>query len=135
MLARSGAKMEEIDWVVPHPGTGQLHTAVRERLSIPQERFVTNYETRANTGSASVPIVLSEMALDGRLKRATSATRPRWDPAGTTGANLPCLINRHHLYEAQLFGVPPWSPGKPGARFGHRPPSRRRRMAHRDLRA
>ncbi|CAL9353565.1 ketoacyl-ACP synthase III [Streptomyces sp. NPDC012461] len=67
MLARSGVKMDEIDWVVPHPGTGQLHAAVRERLSIPQERFVTNYEIRANTGSASVPIVLSEMARDGRL--------------------------------------------------------------------
>ncbi|CAO0831567.1 3-oxoacyl-ACP synthase OS=Streptomyces microflavus OX=1919 GN=fabH_2 PE=4 SV=1 [Streptomyces microflavus] len=70
--------MDEIDWVVPHPGTGQLHTAVRERLDIPEERFVTNYETRANTGSASVPIVLSEMSREGRLGPGTSATRPRW---------------------------------------------------------
>ncbi|MFF3559181.1 ketoacyl-ACP synthase III [Streptomyces sp. NPDC002574] len=68
VLARSGITMDEIDWVVPHPGTGQLHTAVRERLGIPEERFVTNYETRANTGSASVPIVLSEMSRDGRLR-------------------------------------------------------------------
>ncbi|WP_127465389.1 ketoacyl-ACP synthase III [Streptomyces sp. B27] len=68
MLARSGTKMDEIDWVVPHPGTGQLHTAVRERLSIPEERFITNYETVANTGSASVPIVFSEMSRDGRLR-------------------------------------------------------------------
>ncbi|MFF2650230.1 ketoacyl-ACP synthase III [Streptomyces sp. NPDC058045] len=68
MLARSGITMDDIDWVVPHPGTGQLHTAVRERLGIPEERFITNYEVRANTGSASVPIVLSEMSRDGRLR-------------------------------------------------------------------
>lgn len=68
MLARSGVKMADIDWVVPHPGTGPLHAAVRERLGIPEERFVTNFEERANTGSASIPIVLSEMAKDGRLR-------------------------------------------------------------------
>ncbi len=68
VLARAGLKMADIDWVVPHPGTGVLHRAVQERLGIPGERFVTNFEERANTGSASIPIVLSEMARDGRMK-------------------------------------------------------------------
>ncbi|MER6130076.1 ketoacyl-ACP synthase III [Streptomyces sp. NPDC001795] len=68
VLARAGLKMADIDWVVPHPGTQALHRAVQERLGIPDERFVTNFEQRANTGSASIPIVLSEMARDGRMK-------------------------------------------------------------------
>jgi 3-oxoacyl-[acyl-carrier-protein] synthase III len=67
LLKRSGLDISDIDWVVPHPGTGALHRAVREALGIPEERFVTNYEVRGNTGSAAIPIVLSEMRADGRL--------------------------------------------------------------------
>lgn len=67
LLKRAGLTMDDVDWVVPHPGTGALHRAVREALGIPPERFVTNYEEVGNTGSASIPIVLSEMRADGRL--------------------------------------------------------------------
>ncbi|MFD7508705.1 ketoacyl-ACP synthase III [Streptomyces sp. NPDC059853] len=68
LLPRSGVKMADVDWVVPHPGTGPMHSRIREQLEIPEDRFVTNFEERGNTGSASIPIVLSEMAKDGRLR-------------------------------------------------------------------
>lgn len=68
LLGRSGVKMADIDWVVPHPGTGPMHKRLRTELEIPQERFVTNWVERGNTGSAAIPIVLSEMASAGRLK-------------------------------------------------------------------
>ncbi|WP_205413083.1 3-oxoacyl-[acyl-carrier-protein] synthase III C-terminal domain-containing protein [Austwickia chelonae] len=68
LLARNGLAMDDLDWFVPHPGTGALHRAMQEELSVPSQKFVTNYEERGNTGSASIPIMLSEMRADGRLR-------------------------------------------------------------------
>jgi 3-oxoacyl-[acyl-carrier-protein] synthase-3 len=60
MLARNGLTMVDIDWVVPHPGTEVVHRTVRAQLDIPPHRFLTNFESRGNTGAASIPIALSE---------------------------------------------------------------------------
>lgn len=68
LLRRNHITMDNIDWFVPHPGTGALHTAIQDQLRIPAERFVTNYAQVGNTGSASIPVMLSEMKADGRLQ-------------------------------------------------------------------
>jgi 3-oxoacyl-[acyl-carrier-protein] synthase-3 len=68
LLARNGLTMADIDWVVPHPGTDLVHRRVKERLAIPTERFLTNFETRGNTGAAAIPIVLSEGHEHGRFR-------------------------------------------------------------------
>jgi 3-oxoacyl-[acyl-carrier-protein] synthase III len=76
LLERNDLKIEQIDWFAPHPGTGPIHTALRERLGIEPERFVTNFETRANTGSASIPIVLSEYLEKGVFHRGDLCLTP-----------------------------------------------------------
>jgi len=68
LLARNGLTMRDVDWFVPHPGTGPMHEGIRHGLDIPEEKFVTNFEVRANTGSASVPTVLSECTDEGRFR-------------------------------------------------------------------
>jgi len=68
VLARNGLTMADVDWVVPHPGTDLVHQRVKERLGIPPERFLTNFETRGNTGAASIPIVLSEFGERDRFR-------------------------------------------------------------------
>jgi 3-Oxoacyl-[acyl-carrier-protein (ACP)] synthase III C terminal/Ankyrin repeat len=60
LLTRNGLTIADIDWVVPHPGTDAVCQQVKQRLAIPPERFLTNFETRGNTGAASIPIVLAE---------------------------------------------------------------------------
>ncbi|MDQ1104107.1 3-oxoacyl-[acyl-carrier-protein] synthase-3 [Nocardioides zeae] len=68
LLDRAGLGIEDLDWVVPHPGTGALHRAVQEAIGVDERRFVTNFARIGNTGSASIPVVLSEMRADGRLR-------------------------------------------------------------------
>lgn len=68
LFAQNDLQMSDIDWVVPHPGTAALHTAIRHALSVCEEKFVTNFEKIGNTGSASIPLVLAEMKQDGRLQ-------------------------------------------------------------------
>lgn len=69
LLDRNGLDIGDIDWVVPHPGSATIHRAIREQLGVPEERFAVNFETRANTSSASIPIVLSEFTRSGRFSR------------------------------------------------------------------
>jgi 3-oxoacyl-[acyl-carrier-protein] synthase-3 len=69
LLERNGLTIADIDWVVPHPGSDTIHRTIRDRLGVPAERFVVNFETRANTSSASIPIVLSEFTRSGRFRR------------------------------------------------------------------
>jgi 3-oxoacyl-[acyl-carrier-protein] synthase-3 len=76
LLARNGLKIDRIDWFVPHPGTGPIHGAVRERLGIAPERFITTFETRANTGSASIPTAVSEYLEKGVFHRGDLCLTP-----------------------------------------------------------
>jgi 3-oxoacyl-[acyl-carrier-protein] synthase-3 len=68
LLTRNGLTIADIDWVVPHPGTDVVHQQVKQRLAIPPERFLTNFETRGNTGAASIPIVLAEFREQDRFR-------------------------------------------------------------------
>ncbi|MEV1079225.1 ketoacyl-ACP synthase III [Streptomyces sp. NPDC050211] len=68
LLERNGLEIEDIDWVLIHPGTDPLHTAVQEKAGIDPDRFVVTMETRGNTSSASIPIALSELIDSGRTR-------------------------------------------------------------------
>ncbi|MEK8145558.1 3-oxoacyl-[acyl-carrier-protein] synthase III C-terminal domain-containing protein [Streptomyces sp. M10(2022)] len=77
-----------------------------------RERFVTNYETRANTGSASVPIVLSEMSREGRLRAGDLCYTPTVGSGWYYGG---CSSVSEHLSAASPADAsgtprPPWSP-------------------------
>jgi 3-oxoacyl-[acyl-carrier-protein] synthase-3 len=68
LLERNGLEIEDIDWVLMHPGTDPLHQAVQEKAGIDPDRFVVTMETRGNTSSASIPIALSELLASGRTR-------------------------------------------------------------------
>jgi 3-oxoacyl-[acyl-carrier-protein] synthase-3 len=76
LLERNDLKIDQIDWFVPHPGTSPIHAAVRERLAIAPERFITTFETRANTGSASIPTAVSEYLEKGVFHRGDLCLTP-----------------------------------------------------------
>ncbi|GAA2253598.1 MULTISPECIES: ketoacyl-ACP synthase III [Kitasatospora] len=69
LLERNGLTIDDIDWVVPHPGTDAVHGPVREAIGVEPGRFVTNFPDRGNTGSASIPVVLSEYLESGPFQR------------------------------------------------------------------
>lgn len=67
LLGRNQVKIEDLDWLVPHPGNNAIHAGVRDGLDLPVTKFVTNFATRGNTGCASIPIALSEFRESGLL--------------------------------------------------------------------
>jgi 3-oxoacyl-[acyl-carrier-protein] synthase-3 len=68
IMRRNGVSVEDIDWVIPHPGTDVVHGKVKAALGVPDEKFVVNFERFGNTSSASIPIVLAEERERGRLR-------------------------------------------------------------------
>jgi 3-oxoacyl-[acyl-carrier-protein] synthase-3 len=74
MLKKEMFKPEEIDWFLPHYSSGYFRDKVYDVMKdvgcdIPQERWFTNLETKGNTGSASIYIMLEELFNSGKIKK------------------------------------------------------------------
>jgi len=69
LLERNSLKIEDIDWVAPHPGTDVVLKGVTSGAKFQPEQYLANFHYRGNTSSASVPIVLSEFYHSGKLKK------------------------------------------------------------------
>lgn len=67
-LRRAGWAASEVDRLVPHQANAKISAAVADRLGIEPDRRLSNIEHVGNTASASVPLLLTEAAADGRLR-------------------------------------------------------------------
>ena len=65
---------EAVDWYLPHYSSGFFREKVHAGMKaagchIPQEKWFTNLQTKGNTGSASIYIILEELFYSNRLKK------------------------------------------------------------------
>lgn len=67
VLARIGRSIEDVSLVVPHQANRRIIDAVRDRLGIDRNRVFVNVHEYGNTGSASVPLALSQAKEQGRI--------------------------------------------------------------------
>jgi 3-oxoacyl-[acyl-carrier-protein] synthase-3 len=65
---RAGVELDDIDLFVYHQANGRIIRAVGERLGAPTERVADYVAGMANTSAASVPLALSMLREDGRLR-------------------------------------------------------------------
>jgi 3-oxoacyl-[acyl-carrier-protein] synthase-3 len=74
---RRGITADQVDWFLPHYSSdyfrARLHDAMQAAgFGVPYERWFTNLETKGNTGSASIYIILDELYHSGRLQAGQS---------------------------------------------------------------
>jgi 3-oxoacyl-[acyl-carrier-protein] synthase-3 len=69
LIAVSGYKLEDFQWIVPHQANARIVQAAAKRFGIPESKFYMNMEEYANTSAASVPIAFDEMVSKGLLKK------------------------------------------------------------------
>jgi 3-oxoacyl-[acyl-carrier-protein] synthase-3 len=67
-VARSGLELDDIDLFVYHQANGRIIRAVGQRLDLPPARVADYVAHMANTSAASIPLTLSLLREDGRLR-------------------------------------------------------------------
>lgn len=71
--ARRGLAAEAVDWFLPHMSSEYFRQPLADYMAtagfaIAQEKWFTNLQTKGNTGSASIFIILDELFRSGRLQ-------------------------------------------------------------------
>ena len=68
VLARAGKTVDDVALVVPHQANLRIINAVGKALGVASEKVFVNVQEYGNTGSASVPIALTEARDAGRIE-------------------------------------------------------------------
>jgi 3-oxoacyl-[acyl-carrier-protein] synthase-3 len=67
VVASAGVRMEDVTLLVPHQANLRILRAVSRRLQFPSEKVFTNVQRFGNTGSASIPLALTEARSQERI--------------------------------------------------------------------
>jgi 3-oxoacyl-[acyl-carrier-protein] synthase-3 len=67
-VERAGLTLEDIDLFVYHQANGRILRSVAEKLELRPERVADYVGETGNTSAASIPITLSLLREDGRLR-------------------------------------------------------------------
>ncbi|MCE5344118.1 MAG: ketoacyl-ACP synthase III [Eubacteriales bacterium] len=86
VLDDCGLTVDAVDSFVLHQANRRILDAVRTRLKQSAEKFPINITTHGNTSSACIPVLLSEMVEDGRLRRGQTLVLSAFGAGLTTGA-------------------------------------------------
>lgn len=88
VLDQSGVSPDSVDYFVLHQANRRILDTARSRLKQPAGKFPINITTHGNTGSAGIPVLLSEMAEDGRLQTGQTIVLSAFGAGLTSGAAL-----------------------------------------------
>ena len=68
-LQKSNTTLDDYQFVVPHQANMRMLVEISDGLNVTLDKFLINIEHVGNTGGASIPICLSEMHINGKLKK------------------------------------------------------------------
>jgi len=59
---------DSVDWLLLHQANQRILDAVADRFQIPHEKVLSNLSFYGNTSAATIPLMLDEAVVDGRVK-------------------------------------------------------------------
>jgi 3-oxoacyl-[acyl-carrier-protein] synthase III len=65
---RAGLRLDDIDLFVYHQANARILRAVGEQLDLPAAKMADYIAEMGNTSAASIPLALTALAADGRLR-------------------------------------------------------------------
>lgn len=68
VLEQAGVGLADVALVVPHQANRRILDAVARRLGLPAEKMFSNIRLYGNTGSASIPLALTQAREQGRFR-------------------------------------------------------------------
>ena len=87
-VEKSGLKMNEIDYLVPHQANLRIIEALEKRLEFNPDNVISNIQNYANTSAASIPIALVEAIESGKMKLPCSAILTGFGAGMTVGTTV-----------------------------------------------
>ena len=85
---KSGIKMEEIDWLVPHQANIRIIETTGKLLGFPTEKVIVNIHKYGNTSAATIPIAFHEAIMEGKIKRGDKVLLDAFGAGLTFGSTL-----------------------------------------------
>jgi 3-oxoacyl-[acyl-carrier-protein] synthase-3 len=89
LLDKAGLKPTDIKYYILHQANMRIIEAIASWLKMDLSHFPTNVERCGNTSSASIALLLDELARDGKLQRGDKILMSAFGAGFTTGA---CII-------------------------------------------
>ncbi len=68
VLDKTGLKVSDIDWFVPHQANLRIISAVGKRIGLDESKVIVTVAQHANTSAASIPLAFHIAREDGRIK-------------------------------------------------------------------
>ncbi len=87
-LERANMKPEDVDHFVCHQSNARILESARERFGIPEEKLYINIDRYGNTSAGSVPLCLSELWNEGRIKEGERVMLLAFGAGLTWGSSL-----------------------------------------------
>lgn len=69
---RAGIEPDGVDWILPHQANGRIGELLGPGLGLDPSRFIGNFRTVGNLGSASICVALAEACETGQVRTGQS---------------------------------------------------------------
>lgn len=88
VLSDTGLTINDIDYMIPHQPSIRILLKTAEMIGLPWEKVMTNMEKYANTSGGTIPILLDETNLSGKLKKGNLILFAAVGSGWTYGASI-----------------------------------------------
>ena len=88
VLEQANAKVEDIDWLLPHQANSRIIAGVGQKLNVPEEKVIITVDHHGNTSAASIPLAISESVENGTIKKGDLVLLPAMGAGFTWGGLL-----------------------------------------------
>ncbi|MGG1597850.1 MULTISPECIES: beta-ketoacyl-ACP synthase III [Paenibacillus] len=88
ILERSGYRIDQVDWFIPHQANERIIDAVARNLHFPEEKVVKTIHNYGNSCSATIPVSFHEAVRDGRIRHGDTILMTAFGAGLVWGAAL-----------------------------------------------
>ena len=88
VLNAAQAKIEDVNWLLPHQANSRIIAGVGQKLGMPEEKVIITVDHHGNTSAASVPLAFSESVANGKIKKGDLVLIPVMGAGFTWGGML-----------------------------------------------
>jgi len=88
VLNAAQAKIEDVDWLLPHQANSRIIAGVGQKLGISDEKVIITVDHHGNTSAASIPLAFSESVANGKIKKGDLVLIPAMGAGFTWGGLL-----------------------------------------------